>query len=327
MGVFDSDSETVQSSGYHIDASQHEVGRDSIFDIASITKSIAPAWIARGLVESSQLSLDTPVVNILPELRAAREYDLRVVHLLSFTALFDVTLSALKDRPASEIIDEVWDASLHEPPGGKAFPLNATSIVLTRLVEKVLGVSLVDACERYVPKADESETFTFFPRKISNWQQRVVPTEQDPWRGKTIQAEVHDESAWKLQQEGRIEGSAGLFATVDDLILLGRRVLCDDAQWRNLRLLLPDLFHTDGPVALGWECNKAWMAFGENTAKKGSVHRLGKTGYTGCAMVMDRNLDRGLVLLSNRLWPQRDERRLQAFAKWRRELCSLVFDA
>src|SRR5437773_359104 len=41
---------------------------------------------------------------------------------------------------------------------------------------------------------------------------RIAPTERDPWRGRLLVGEVHDENCWAL---GGVAGHAGLFGTAE----------------------------------------------------------------------------------------------------------------
>jgi CubicO group peptidase (beta-lactamase class C family) len=50
--------------------------------------------------------------------------------------------------------------------------------------------------------------------------------ERDPWRGRMLRGEVHDENASWL---GGVSGHAGLFATADDLLSFGEWVLAQRA--------------------------------------------------------------------------------------------------
>jgi CubicO group peptidase (beta-lactamase class C family) len=43
---------------------------------------------------------------------------------------------------------------------------------------------------------------------------RIAPTEYDPWRGRMVRGQVHDENAFAL---GGVSGHAGLFSTARDL--------------------------------------------------------------------------------------------------------------
>ena len=54
-----------------------------------------------------------------------------------------------------------------------------------------------------------AEPLAFNPPR--SWRDRTAPTEVDPWRGRLLVGEVHDENAWAL---GGAAGHAGLFGTV-----------------------------------------------------------------------------------------------------------------
>ena len=57
----------------------------------------------------------------------------------------------------------------------------------------------------------------------AEWRPRIAPTEQDPWRGRMIHGEVHDENASRL---GGVSGHAGLFGSARDLLRLRRLASC-----------------------------------------------------------------------------------------------------
>ena len=46
-------------------------------------------------------------------------------------------------------------------------------------------------------------------------RERIAPTEEDPWRGRLVRGEVHDENAFAL---GGVAPHAGLFSTAGDLV-------------------------------------------------------------------------------------------------------------
>jgi len=56
---------------------------------------------------------------------------------------------------------------------------------------------------------------TFFPEHFL--KEEIAPTEIDPWRGRTIQGEVHDESTFILRKK-YITTAAGLFSTTPDIL-------------------------------------------------------------------------------------------------------------
>jgi CubicO group peptidase (beta-lactamase class C family) len=73
-------------------------------------------------------------------------------------------------------------------------------------------------------------------------------------------------------------------------------------------------------TALGWELN--WpLTMGE----KISDQAFGKTGFTGCSVVIDPLKKAAVVHLSNRIYPQRPASR-NAINEFRRNLANLVFE-
>jgi CubicO group peptidase (beta-lactamase class C family) len=134
-----------------------------------------------------------------------------------------------------------------------------------------------------------------------------VPTEIDPWRGREIRGEVHDESAWALRGI-MTAGSAGLFSTVTD-ILKFLRMLIDGGKSFFSPSIIEAMYtnqipHISGQcTGLGWELNQEYM--GANR----TASTFGKTGFTGTAVIMDRSRNAGLALLSNYTWPQRKPNR------------------
>ncbi|MDE2827483.1 MAG: serine hydrolase, partial [Bacteroidota bacterium] len=139
----------------------------------------------------------------------------------------------------------------------------------------------------------------------------VVPTELDDYfRNRLIQGEVHDETAWTL---GGVAGHAGLFSTVLDLSRFAQMM----AQRGNLagkEFLRPqtiDLFTTVVDTsfstrALGWDTrnlddspSSAGQHFGSRS--------YGHTGFTGTSLWIDPDSGVWVILLTNRVYPTRDE--------------------
>src|SRR5206468_7415347 len=55
-------------------------------------------------------------------------------------------------------------------------------------------------------------------RPPRSWRRQIAPTERDPWRGRVLRGEVHDENAARL---GGMSGHAGLFSDAEDLLRFG----------------------------------------------------------------------------------------------------------
>ncbi|HXY40259.1 MAG TPA: serine hydrolase, partial [Vicinamibacteria bacterium] len=154
---------------------------------------------------------------------------------------------------------------------------------------------------------------------------RVAPTENDPWRGRLLQGEVHDENAFAL---GGVAPHAGLFGTASDLSHLAQMLL-DGGVYQGRRLVsraTVDLFTRRAGIpgvsrALGWDTPS------DGTGRRSSVpgelgyssagsllgaRSFGHTGFTGTSMWMDPERELYLILLTNRVHPSRENQGIAA---------------
>ena len=197
------------------DSDSPMVGEHTVYDVASITKSVPTACLALKLVEERRMKLKSPLVDFVPEYEGTFRDEIRIEHLLTHTLDFDFRMSDKKDLAPEKILESVFKADLRTPPGTTFSYANATSILLGLVIERVIGESLDIAAGRMLFSPLMMEHTTFFPEKLDCAD--IAPTEDDPWRGRIICGEVHDESAWALRTI-MTTGSAGLFSTIADLV-------------------------------------------------------------------------------------------------------------
>lgn len=302
----------VKSFGtYTGDADSHYIQRDSLFDVASVTKTAPTALLAHIALERGLCTLDTPLIDSVPEFSSSWCENVTFRHLLTQTLDFDIQMSALKNLSPKEVLDAVYNAPLRRKPGTSFFYCNTTSILLGVMVERLLGQSLDSAAEKYVFSPLEMNSSYFRPKE--SLTKRIVPTEKDQWRKKDIRGEVHDESAWVLS-EIMTPGAAGLFTTGDDLLNVvemvlgsgmfrGKRIFEESSVQSFYRNQIPEL---DLYAGLGWELNQS-IYMGSSASKS----CIGKTGFTGTVIMVDPEIGKGLVLLTNYTWPMRKPDREQ----------------
>jgi len=136
----------------------------------------------------------------------------------------------------------------------------------------------------------------------------IPPTEIDStFRHRKIQGEVQDENAWILDG---IAGHAGLFSNVPDLLRFAAAVLAGDGKAgvgsglfkRETVELFSERQGPDGSSrAIGWDTPSAESSAGRHF----SPHSIGHLGYSGCSLWIDLQASIGVVLLTNRTWPDR----------------------
>jgi CubicO group peptidase (beta-lactamase class C family) len=164
-------------------------------------------------------------------------------------------------------------------------------------------VSLDDRFTALKDQMFTAEEIQFIPPE--SWHKRIAPTEHDPWRGRMLIGEVHDENAWAL---GGVAGHAGLFGTVAAVgafarhclqILDGRSGAVAEA---TLRTFVTRRAGVPGSSrALGWDTMLPTSSCGTRM----SPDAFGHTGFTGTSLWIDPTRDVYVAFLTNRVHPTR----------------------
>ncbi len=318
------DRTVVAEGNFSYDPKSQQMSPDSIFDCASITKSVPTSSLALLLIDKGELSLTDKMIRYIPEYKGAFGESILIRHLLTHTLNFDFRLSDCKTLPADEILQTILTSDLKCPPGEQFFYANATSILLGMVIERVCKAALPQIANEYFFSPLGMSNTTFDTSVLD--KSRTVPTEEDAWRGRVIQGEVHDESAWALRPL-MTAGSAGLFSTASDLLEFSEMLLCGGV-YRGKLFLTPTVvqkMYTDQlphihnvRTGLGWELDQGYMG------AKRSRCTFGKTGFTGTVIVLDRPREVSFVLLSNYTWPVRKRDRSE-INRIRAQLADIVF--
>lgn len=300
---------------------------DSLFDIASVTKVCPTSTLALKRILEGRLDLDDRVLDFIPELRTNYREHILVRHLLTHSLDYRVPMSSLKDLPPEKILDSLFSYHFNRFPGTVFNYGNPASILLGIVLMRISGTLLSEMAEK--------ELFVPLGMSRSGWdplkrfsKEEIVATEEDAWRGRIIQGEIHDESAFKLRRFFPV-GSAGMFSTVPDLLKFVQMIL-GDGLFNGQRILPEGILKLVSTNALEGRVRGACTALGfELDAEKfmGKVHRprmFGKTGFTGSSIVADAESKRAVVLLSNFTYPHR-ESSAERINDFRSKLSELTF--
>jgi CubicO group peptidase (beta-lactamase class C family) len=184
-------------------------------------------------------------------------------------------------------------------------------ILLGQLVERVSGMPLAayDSARVFAPLGMRDTRY----RPPASWRRRIAPTEQDPWRQRQVRGEVHDENAFRLDG---VAGHAGLFSSGRDLSRLAQLYLRHGVLDGGGRLFdsatVATFTQAQDPArshrALGWETPTP----GNSAGRRLSPRAFGHTGFTGTSLWMDPGRNLYVLLLSNRVNPTRENRKIGA---------------
>jgi CubicO group peptidase (beta-lactamase class C family) len=295
----------IPCGAYTYDRGATPMTEDSLFDVASITKAIPTSSLALTLIEKGALSLNDRLIDYVPELSMTARDRVLIRHLLTQTLNFGFRLSNYKDCTSEQLLKVICSTEFLDAPGTSFYYTNATSILLGLVIDRLSGKSLASYADEVLFGPLSMTRTTFFPE--SHGKENIVPTEFDAWRGRLIQGEVHDESAFTLRDK-MVAGSAGLFSTVPD-ILNFLEMLLRGGESRGKRFLLPQTLEAIQTnqvtlpgvcTGLGWElCQSRYMG------KRCTPRTFGKTGFTGSVCMVDCGKGVGFTLLSNYTFPKR----------------------
>ena len=284
------------------DAGARECGIETLFDLASLTKVIVTASLAMRAVDMDPRWIEARVSDLDARWRGQDRAGVTVRHLLAHSSglpphvrLFE----SVSGRAA--YLEHILDQPLAFAPGTEAQYSDLGFMLLGLLLESHLGATLD---ELFGPIAARIDGPLMFTPPVSV-RPMIAPTEHDPWRGRALQGEVHDENAAAL---GGVAGHAGLFGTaraVGGFAQLILQSLHGDT-WLARQHTMRE-FVTRSPVpgssrALGWDTMLPTSSCGTRM----SARAIGHTGFTGTSLWIDPEHDVYVVLLTNRVHPTRD---------------------
>ncbi len=300
------------------------VDEHTIFDLGSLTKPLCTTLAIMRLVELGRIDLDRPIVETLPGCSGGDKGSvtprLLLCHAAGFPAWKDYyrRLSDLvPDQRKSRCRTWIMDEPLAYVPGSESLYSDLGFILLEWVVEQAAGMDMGDYVESlFSQPLGLDRTFLFRTDRPSGFPQRdFAATERCPWRGRTLQGEVHDENAFAL---GGYSGHAGLFAPADEVFSLAR-LLRDHALGSRFDLLRPEtvqaFFQRQDAIpecsrTLGWDTPSI---NGSSAGKHFSMHSVGHLGFPGTSLWMDLEKDVQVVFLTNRVHPSRENRLIQGF--------------
>ena len=302
------------------------VDKDTIFDLASLTKPLATTLAVVKLIEKGAVTLEDTLGSMLPEFKGTPKETITVCQLLDHTSgLPDyrpyyrdlVRISYDRRRPALKEL--LVKEELVHPSGQTTVYSDLGFMILGWIVEAVSGLRLNSFVEKSIYSPMGLTSLFFIPVNESGigtgtGNRRFAATEKCPWRKRVVEGIVHDDNAFIT---GGVEGHAGLFGTAGEV----NRLLVN---------LLETLYNETGSGILNKEIlrrffripnEKHGRALGfdipspndSSSGKYFSDHTVGHLGFTGTSFWMDLTRSVVVVLLTNRIHPDRGNEKIKTF--------------
>ncbi|KKB08651.1 serine hydrolase domain-containing protein [Devosia chinhatensis] len=260
---------------------ERDVSTDTWFDLASLSKVLFTTPRILQLAAEGVIDLDAPLVSAIPDLAQynmdnwQRKITFRqcLGHQTPFPGVFPLyTYGTDPNQLRHFVLQHAWQA-------GPAVYSDINFILLGIAIERLTGRTIRDIApgHGFAWSADPAQ---------------AAATEHDPWRGRVLIGEVHDENCSALQGAGH----AGLFGTVSSVLDFAQDMLSSSSE--SVRLMRTPL---SARRTHGWERPYEGWSGGEYC----SAETIGHTGFTGTGLWIDFENGQAWTLLTNRVHPTR----------------------
>ena len=288
---------------------KRKMKKDTLFGLASLTKVVATTSSIMKLIEEGKINLWDYLYEYFPELTGDKK-DITIYHLLTHTSGYQAIIQLWDNvKSYEEKINYILSLPLQNKVGEVVNYSDPNFILLGELVRRVTDKNLDEYSKEKIFSPLKMNKTTFKPLENLNISKKeIAATEYCDWRERMIIGEVHDKNAYYL---GEISGHAGLFSDINDLsrfvmMLLNNGTLDQKNIYSELTVkTMINNWTKDQKEnrGLGWDLR-------DNFRSSGGILLLdqafGHTGFTGTSIWVDPELNLGIIFLTNRVHPSRD---------------------
>lgn len=289
-----------------------QVDVNTMYDLASVTKVISTTSAIMRLVDEGKLSLNDPITKYIPQFGQNGKEKITIYNLMVHNSGLPAWRRFYDFCSTPQcVLDSVFASPLAYKTGDSTIYSDLGLITIGKVIEKVTGATL----DKYVdsvffkPLGMNNTTFNP-PQKLWN---HIAPTEVDTFWKKTgvaVRGRVHDENAATL---GGVSGHAGLFSTASDLSIM-MQMLLNGGTYNGKRYIKEETVKKfiqrqseQSSRGIGWDTKTSQRSFsGTLTSMKTFLH----TGFTGTSVVADPEKNLIIILLTNRVYPTRDNTKI-----------------
>lgn len=287
---------------------------NTVFDLASLSKSVSTAISTMILLERGQLRLRDQVAMYIPGFQpwtdtiTGRKRNIRIIDLLTHTSGLPpyAPVEELKKQytvPNPDgLITYISNVKRNNEPT-KVFDYSCLNfITLQRIIENISGMSLQNFARQNIFSPLGMKHTDYNPTgETLDW---TAPTEKQA-DGSVLKGKVHDPLANIMN--GGVSGNAGVFSNAEDIAILAA-ILLNDGEIDGIRILSPLTVRAMRSVpkgfeefgrSLGWDVYSGYASDGDLF----DVSAYGHTGYTGTSITIDPDSGTAVILLTNRVHP------------------------
>ncbi len=293
------------------------------YDIASLTKPLCTTMLCMILTEKGLFDPDMPASKFITPWKKEPHSKILLRHLLQHTSglpaykpYYENFLPKLLEGESPEeirkaLVYRIVKESLETEPGTLKTYSDLGFILLGEILEKITQKPLEKLFQELIAKPlGLSHTF-FIPLGGKNklpLRTEYASTSRCGLRRKILAGEVEDEHAWILRG---VAGHAGLFSNISDLMKISDEILKIESD--RSKLLKRSTFRrfVDSKPSMGWDTpSPQGSQAGSFFIQKETIGHL---GFTGCSIWIDLGRKFYVILLSNRVHPNRYNEGIKEF--------------
>ncbi len=272
---------------------------ETIFDVASLTKSMATALSLMRLVELGQVRLNDPLSRYIPDFAHNGKEDITIRQLAThFSGLREDLDLKQQWTGKQEAYRRAHEETPVAPPGTVFRYSDINFIVLGELIERVSGMPLEKYAQAHIFEPLGLNHTQFLPPTA--WLPLIAPTEYDE-RNQMLRGVVHDPTARRM---GGVAGHAGLFSSADDMAVFAQSLM--DGKGPLSSITVAKMTSPQQPPTatvlrgIGWDIDSP---FSSNRGELLPIGSFGHTGFTGTSLWIDPATKTFIIILANGVHP------------------------
>lgn len=284
------------------------VDRHTLFDMASVTKIMATTMVTLRFIADGRMDLADMLPVYFGSAVPADKAEITLFQLLTHTSGYSAEIRLEKFiGPDDDVADFLLHAPLAYEPGSRVEYSCMGFILLAKALERLSGQTL-DALARelvFEPLGMSHTGYHRLDRPID--PTNTAYTERDHITGQWLVGRVHDENA---RFQNGVSGNAGVFSDIEDCVRFAR-MLAGHGTLEGVELIPRRIFDRaicnytpgmDENRGLGFHLANGHFSYSGLFFDQSA---FGHTGFTGPHMLVSPDSGLYVVLLNNRVHPDR----------------------
>jgi len=336
------------------------VNNDDLYDLASVTKTMATTLVTMSLYDQKRIDLDKQLMFYLPDVKGSNKESIPLVDLMTHQARlepfipFYVNITANekvrntyfsrfadKNKPVqvadSMFIFKTYRDSIYKRIfrskllAEKEYKYSDLGFYLMQAVVENLTHRRLDfLSDSIIYKRIGAITMCFNPMNKFT-REKIVPTENDTvFRKQLVWGYVHDPGSALM---GGVAGHAGLFSNTNDLAKICQMLLWD-GNYGGIEYFSKSTvdkftscqFCPTNRRGLGFDKPEPDKNKESPVSKKASLKTFGHQGFTGTCYWVDPEKDLVYIFLSNRVYPDAENKKITTLGV-RNKVMDVIYNA